>query len=90
MPSGCPVTRTVCTTFQFAGVNTTCGWLTRPSFTLLEESGIVTSAVGCEASRILMVAYPPASLVAATVGLTNTPAANRHLDSMRSASCRRH
>jgi hypothetical protein len=46
--SSTPVTVTVCGTSQFAAVNTTLAGETVPSVASLDESGTVTSAVGCE------------------------------------------
>src|SRR2546428_638028 len=61
--SSTPVTVTVCATFQSSAVNVSEAGATVPSVTSLEESPIVTSAVGCVTSTNVEIAAPPASVV---------------------------
>ena len=70
-----PVTVTDCGVLQFVVEKTKLATLTVPSVRSLEETGIVTSAVGAESSDTLMVTVPPASVVAVPLGAaTDTPA----------------
>ena len=62
------MTVTVCGTFQFAAVNVTLAGETVPSVVSLDESGIVTSAVGCEVSTTVKVTDVPASEVEVPLG----------------------
>src|SRR5207247_1440386 len=64
-----------CAVFQFAGVNVTEAGGTVPSVKSLDESPIVTFAVGWLASAIVNVAVPPPSVVVSPeVGMTVIPA----------------
>src|SRR5215467_2090213 len=58
-----PVTVTVCATFQSAAVNVRFATSTVPSATLLELTGITTSAAGWLSSTTVKLALPPASVV---------------------------
>jgi hypothetical protein len=69
------VTVTVCATFQFAAVNTTLAGETVPSVVSVEESGIVTLAVGCEVRTRVKVTDPPASDVEVPLGVPTVIAA---------------
>src|SRR5437867_227464 len=71
-----PVTVTVCATFQFAAVNVTeAGGATVPSVRLLDDTPIVTFAVGWLSRTTVKVAVPTASVVVSPeVGLTVIPA----------------
>ena len=72
--SSTPVTVTVCAIFQFAAVNVSAAGKTVPSVASLDESGIVTSAVGWLVRTTVNVAVPPISVVVRPdVGVTVTP-----------------
>src|SRR5574342_344852 len=66
--SSTPVTVTVCETLQFAAVNTRLAGDTTPSAGLLEDSGMVTSAAGCELSTTVKVTEVPDSEVEVPLG----------------------
>src|SRR5437667_94363 len=73
--SSTPVTVTVCAAFQLAGVNVTEAGATVPSVRSLDESPIVTFAVGWVRSTTVNVAVPPDSVVVRPeVGATAIPA----------------
>ena len=65
-----PVTVTVCAVFQFPDVNVTDPGATVPSVKSLDESPIVTFAVGWLVSTTVNVAVPPPSVVAPDSGVT--------------------
>src|SRR4051812_33272255 len=70
-----PVIVTVCGVLQLAAVKSTLAAEVVPSVVLLEESAMVTLAVGWDGSAIVNLAVQPASDVTnPEVGLTETPA----------------
>src|SRR5258706_360530 len=73
--SSTPVTVTVCATFQLAVVNVSEAGATVPSVRSLDDSPIVTFAVGWLFRTTVNVAAPPASVVVSPdVGFTVIPA----------------
>ncbi len=67
--SSTPVTVTVCGAFQSAAVKVRLAGETTPSAVLLDASGIVTSAVGCDPSTTVNVTDVPASDVEVPLGV---------------------
>jgi len=75
MKSSTPETVTICSIFQLAGVKVTAPGETVPSPVLLEESVMVTLAVGWLSSTTVNWAVSPASLVTRSeIGATVIPA----------------
>src|SRR3954471_7828885 len=75
MASSTPVTVTVCAAFQLAGVNVSAAGETVPSVVSLEDSAMVTLAVGWALRATVKAAVPPASVVVRpAVGVTVIPA----------------
>src|SRR5262245_20205287 len=81
-----PWTWTTCGIDQFADVNTTLAGTGRPSPGAVEDSAIVTSAVGGASSTMLNEALSPASVVTRpAVGVTMMPAASRDRNAAESS-----
>src|SRR5215208_3611426 len=73
--SSTPVTVTFCATFQLTAVKTSAAGETVPSAGSLDESGMVTSAAGWEASTTVKVTDAPASDVEVPLGAETVIAA---------------